>query len=180
MNDIFANVLGGLPQFFNTFSLAKFLDSIQGFLFAFYIIISSLLALKVYRDANRRFNDKLLVLIITVIVFGLNIIGYLLYSILKPKEYIHDQHMQHMENYFLEYETRGIGKCKICKHVYFPEHTYCVNCGNLVRTKCSSCANIIELDWKVCPYCGDNKRIEIDRSQIALSNNSVKGIEIIK
>ena len=172
-------LLAGAPNFFQTFNLGKFIASISGFLFVVYLVIAILLAVKAYRDAGKRFNDKLLVFVITLLVFTFSFIGYFFYSLLKPKQLIHEQHISSMEKYFLEYETRGIGKCKVCKYVYFPEHTFCVNCGSLVRTKCSMCSNIIELDWKVCPYCGDKKRIVLDKNQIAISSNALTGIENI-
>ena len=158
MNDIFSTII----NFFQTFDSQKFTNSILSILIIFYIILSIFFGFKTYKDSKKRVKDMILVIIFTILViifhfFGL---GYILYSIIRPKEYIQDQHMLKLEKYFLEYETLGIGKCKVCKHLYFPEHSYCTNCGTLVRTKCSVCDNTIELDWNSCPYCGDKKKSE--------------------
>jgi RNA polymerase subunit RPABC4/transcription elongation factor Spt4 len=151
-----------LPDFFKNLDIFKFLGSISWIFTVIYFALSIFFALKTYDDAKKRIKDKLLVYILTLFMFFFHFygIGYILYSIIRPKDYINDQHMLKLEKYFLEYETRGIGKCKVCRTVYYPEHTYCINCGQLVRAKCNACSNVIELDWKVCPYCGDKKNID--------------------
>ncbi|MEI7603465.1 MAG: zinc ribbon domain-containing protein [bacterium] len=166
--------IGDLPNLFNNFDLGKFFMSIQLILLLIYIIISAFLVFKTYADARKRFSDKLLVIIISFFVFISNVFGYAVYSIFRPKENIQDQHLNNLEKFFLEYETRGVGKCKVCRHLYFPEHTYCINCGSVVRTKCNSCGNIVELDWNICPYCGDKKKIDIEKKKTSKTSESKK------
>lgn len=157
------NLIPGIVSFLQTFDLGQFIISMQWLIYTIYFVISLLLAIKAYKDASKRFTDKILVFVTAAFVFIFNILGYWVYGIFRPKEKINDQHLEKLEKYFLEYEARGIGKCKVCRATYFPEHTYCTNCGNLVKATCNACSNIIELDWKVCPYCGDKKNFNISQ-----------------
>lgn len=153
------DIILAISDFLAKFDLGKFIASITQYLYLIYFAISTLLAIKVYKDSKKRISDKFFVIALTFLVFIFNFIGYIIYAMIKPKELIIDQHMLKMEKYYLEYETRGIGRCRVCSHTYFPEHTFCTECGSIVRTKCNLCGNIIELDWNVCPYCGDKKAI---------------------
>jgi uncharacterized OB-fold protein len=164
-----------IKNFFNfskTFDLGQFLLSIQWLLFLIYFIISFIFAIKTLNDSQNRFKDKFFIVILTVFVFMFNIFGYWVYLLFRPREHINDQHIQKLEKYLLEYEARGIGKCKVCQTVYYPEHMYCNSCGNLVKATCQKCDNVIELDWKVCPYCGDKKKINLNELKNTKDNST--------
>ena len=174
MNDLFINVIKSIQDF----DLQKFTGSLISIVLILYVFFSFFFSFKTFSDSKKRFNDKILIIAFTVFIFIFHLfgLGYIIYSILRPKELIHDQHILKLEKYFLEYETQGIGKCKVCKFTYFPDQSYCVNCGAVVRTKCSTCENNIELDWNVCPYCGDKKKINLilnSKADLSPSNNLI-------
>lgn len=159
MNEIF-NLL---PDIFKGFDLTKFLGSIAMYVIIIYVVFSLYFSYLVFKDSKQRLSNPLAVYVITACVFITNIIGFIVYKIFKPKDILQEKHINKLEKYFLEYETNGIGRCKVCSHVYFPEHNFCTNCGTVVRTKCSVCQNPIELDWHVCPFCGDKKSVSPDK-----------------
>jgi len=170
MDQFFADSIINLSKFdlLNTIMTIQF-----QLVFLVYILISAFFVYKTYFDARQRYMGRTVVLVWCMTVLLLNIIGYIIYLIVRPKELVNDQHINKLEKYFLEYETRGVGKCRVCRHIYFPEQTYCTNCGTLVRTNCNSCGNIIELEWNVCAYCGDVKKTPLgERKKLTKKLNS--------
>ncbi|MBU3171332.1 type II toxin-antitoxin system PemK/MazF family toxin [Clostridium estertheticum] len=47
-----------------------------------------------------------------------------------------------------------IEKCPSCKALLYEKFEKCPRCKIKLRNKCIPCNELIELEWKYCPYCG--------------------------
>lgn len=45
-------------------------------------------------------------------------------------------------------------KCSACGEKVDMNFSICPKCGNKLKDKCSGCQKYVSDEWKVCPYCG--------------------------
>lgn len=53
--------------------------------------------------------------------------------------------------------THRMNFCGNCKIKVERDANYCYECGSILRTKCSSCGNMMNLEWNHCTTCGKKK-----------------------
>ena len=107
----------------------------------------------VFKDARRRLEDKVLitVAVLTGVVFGP--LGALIYSIVRPPEYLSDVRERELEMEVLEHRLSEIQVCPYCHAEVRDDFLVCPNCGARLRGVCRTCHRPIEPGWRVCPYC---------------------------
>ena len=104
-----------------------------------WFVVAILIAVWVYRDAERRGMNGVLW---ALLVFIGNLIGLLIYLIVrsdtadKPK---------------LVQETQP---CPSCQKSVETDFTFCPHCGAKLQAVCPECGKPVESSWRNCPHCG--------------------------
>jgi hypothetical protein len=107
-----------------------------------------------YFDARRRLEDPVLVACAT----GASLFpfaGTMVYSILRPPEFLDDKRERELEIKASELRLRQL-RDQSCPHCEYPvERSYlrCPNCKARIHDPCESCGKPIDPRWSLCPYC---------------------------
>ena len=120
----------------------------------FLVVVWIALIVWTYLDARRRLNDPVLVGAATVASL-FPFVGTIVYSILRPPEFIADARERELETRASELRVRQLEE-QSCPSCAFPiERTYlrCPSCKARVKDPCESCGKPIDPRWNVCPYC---------------------------
>ena len=106
-----------------------------------------------YKDAKRRVDDPVLVgvSIVTALVFPF--VGALVYTILRPPEYLDDVRERELEIRAMERRLGADQRCPYCRSEIEPSYLICPVCTSKLKTACRRCKAPLEQHWKVCPYC---------------------------
>jgi hypothetical protein len=112
-----------------------------------------------YFDARRRIRDPFLVSCATAAsIFPY--VGTIVYSILRPPEFIEDARERELETRAAELRVRQLEE-QSCPNCSYPiERTYlrCPNCRARVKDPCETCQKPIDPRWTICPYCETPQR----------------------
>lgn len=106
----------------------------------------------VYRDAESRGMSGLLW---ALLIFLGNIIGLIIYLIVRNDHDVIAATNQQLQNY--REQTMA---CPACSKPVSDKFDFCPHCGNKMKSACGSCGKPAESAWKVCPYCGDKLQTE--------------------
>lgn len=107
----------------------------------------------IFKDAKRRIDDKIIIVVavLTGVVFGP--VGLLIYSILRPPEYLEDVRERELEIRMMEQRLTEEPRCPYCKTRVRDDFLVCPNCMHRLRSVCPNCRRPVEPSWKLCPYC---------------------------
>ncbi len=123
-------------------------------LILFLVVVWMALVAWTYLDARRRIRDPVLVACAT----GASLfpfLGTVVYSILRPPEFIDDARERELETRAAELRVRQLEE-QSCPNCGYPiERTYlrCPNCRVRVKDPCEACEKPIDPRWTICPYC---------------------------
>lgn len=109
-------------------------------------------------DASQRFPSIWMVVLSAALVLGLNLFGYVIYLIIRPRQTREEHYWADRERRYLNFETAGLEDCPKCGYPTQPNFIHCPRCGEALRVKCSSCEVYIEPEWAVCPFCGGKNK----------------------
>jgi Double zinc ribbon len=120
------------------------------FLFVIYIA----LVYWTYSDASRRLDDPLLIACATVASL-FPFIGTIVYSIVRPPEYLEDRHEREIEIKAAERRLAMLENrtCRNCGAEIEPSFLRCPSCMRKLKEPCRNCAKPLDPRWRVCPYC---------------------------
>jgi Double zinc ribbon len=120
------------------------------FLFVIYIA----LVYWTYSDASRRLDDPLLIACATVASL-FPFIGTIVYSIVRPPEYLEDRHEREIEIKAAERRLAMLENrtCRNCGAEVEPSFLRCPSCMRKLKEPCRNCAKPLDPRWRVCPYC---------------------------
>jgi Double zinc ribbon len=108
-----------------------------------------------YFDAKRRMQDPVLVASSVGASFVFPFIGTVVYSILRPPEFLDDQHERELEIRAAELRVKQLTE-QSCPKCEFPvEKTFlrCPSCRARLKDPCTSCGKPVDPRWALCPYC---------------------------
>jgi len=107
----------------------------------------------VFKDARRRVEDRiiLIVCVLTGLVFGP--LGLFIYTIVRPAELIVDKREREMEMEMMAQRLGDSARCSFCKSPVRDDYLVCPICGHRLRSTCASCGKPLEPNWRLCPYC---------------------------
>src|SRR5438093_9946537 len=112
-----------------------------------------------YFDARRRIRDPFLVgCAAAASIFPY--VGTIVYSILRPPEFIEEARERELETRAAELRVRQLEE-QSCPNCSYPiERTYlrCPNCRARVKDPCETCQKPIDPRWTICPYCETPQR----------------------
>ncbi len=128
-------------------------------LLLFLVVVWIALIAWTFLDARRRIRDPVLVACAT----GASLfpyVGTVVYSILRPPEFIEDAHERELEIRAAELRLKQLEE-QSCPNCGYPiERTYlrCPSCRARVKDPCESCEKPIDPRWTICPYCETPQR----------------------
>lgn len=107
-----------------------------------------------FTDARRRISDPFLVGCATAGSF-FPFIGTLVYTILRPPEFLDDVRERETEIQESEIRLRHLehSSCRKCGSPVESDYIRCPACRARLKEPCPSCSKPVGLDWKVCAYC---------------------------
>jgi hypothetical protein len=120
----------------------------------FLVVVWIALIVWTYLDARRRLEDPVLIGASTVASF-FPFVGTIVYSILRPPEFLEDAHERELDIRASELRVRQLEEAS-CPNCGFPiERSYlrCPSCRARVKDPCESCGKPIDPRWALCPYC---------------------------
>ncbi len=114
------------------------------------------LALIVYTflDARRRIGDPFLVACATIASL-FPYIGTIIYTIVRPPEFLEDAHERELEIKAAELRVRHLREesCPNCEYPVEKNYLRCPNCQRRLKDPCPTCAEPVDPRWSLCPYC---------------------------
>lgn len=127
---------------------------VMDLLILFLAIIYIALIYWTFNDARRRIADPLLVGCAFVISF-FPFVGPLVYTILRPPEYLEDAHERELEMRAAEARLAQLdhGLCPHCDYPVERDFVRCPSCLRKLKERCSGCARPLDPAWAICPYC---------------------------
>ncbi len=142
--------------------------------FAILALVAIWVALIVFTfsDARRRISDPFLVGCATAASL-FPFVGTVVYSILRPPEYLDDVQERETEMKAAEIRTRHLeaNSCRKCAFPVQPDFVRCPACRTRLKDPCPSCSRPVGLKWKVCPYC-EHTLIESKRARTTARSGS--------
>lgn len=107
-----------------------------------------------WRDIRNRSADIFAAILATLLVVIFNVIGLLLYLLLRPRTTLAEQYDRALEEEALLLELEQAKSCHKCGRPVQAEWQYCPYCEVELRQPCLQCGRLLEPDWKRCPHCG--------------------------
>lgn len=125
----------------------------------FLVVVWIALIAWTYLDAKRRIQDPVLVACAT----GASLFPYfgtIVYSILRPPEFLEDARERELEIRAAELRVRQLEEqsCPNCGHPIERSFLRCPSCRARVKDPCESCGKPIDPRWTICPYCETPQR----------------------
>lgn len=107
-----------------------------------------------FTDARRRIADPFLVGCATAASF-FPFVGTLVYTILRPPEFLEDIREREIEVNESEVRLRHLkhSSCHKCGSPVESDFIRCPACRTRLKEPCPTCSKPVGLNWKVCPYC---------------------------
>ncbi len=107
----------------------------------------------VFKDARRRIADPVLIAVAVATAIVFPFVGVLIYTILRPPEYLDDVRERELEIRAMERRLGADQRCPYCRSEIEPSYLICPVCTSKLKTACRRCKAPLEQHWKVCPYC---------------------------
>ena len=130
------------------------LNLVVNLLVFFLVVIWIALVYWTYQDASRRLDDPMLIACATAASL-FPFIGTIVYSIVRPPEYIEDRHERELEVQAAEKRLALLDNrtCRNCGTEVDPSYLRCPSCTRKLKEPCASCGKPLDPRWRVCPYC---------------------------
>jgi hypothetical protein len=131
------------------------LSLVVNLLILFLVVLWLALVAWTYFDARRRLQDSFLVACATLCSLIFPFVGTIVYSILRPPEFLADQRERELEIRAAELRVRQLEEqsCPNCEHPVERTFLRCPNCRARIKDPCETCGKPIDPRWSICPYC---------------------------
>jgi hypothetical protein len=128
-------------------------------LILFLVVLWLALVAWTFFDARRRITDPVLVASATAASL-FPFLGTIVYSILRPPEFLADKRERELEIRASELRVRQLeeASCPNCEHPVERTFLRCPNCRARIKDPCESCGKPIDPRWTICPYCETPQR----------------------
>jgi hypothetical protein len=143
------NPLSGVKSFFNSGTWTAILRLV---LF-FFVVLWLALVFWTYKDAKRRIDDPILIAVAVATALVFPYVGALVYTILRPPEYLDDVRERELEIRAMERRLGSDLRCPYCRMTIEASFLVCPHCTTKLKSACRRCKSPLEPDWRVCPYC---------------------------
>ena len=127
----------------------------------FLIVVYLALIWWTYLDARRRIEDPVLIACATAASL-FPFLGTIVYTILRPPEFLEDREERELELRAAELELRQRieHSCPHCEYPIERNYLRCPNCERRLRNPCRKCHKPLDPKWGICPYCETEVRKE--------------------
>lgn len=107
-----------------------------------------------YADAKRRLEDPVLIATATVAAL-FPFVGTVVYTILRPPEYLVDVRERELEIRAAELRVRRLSEqaCPNCEYPVEGSYLRCPSCRTRIKHPCPECERPLDPRWSMCPYC---------------------------
>ena len=131
------------------------LNLVVNLLILFLVVLWLALVAWTFFDARRRLEDNFLVLCSTACSLLFPFVGTIVYSILRPPEFVADRRERELEIRASELRVRQLeeASCPNCEHPVERTYLRCPSCQARIKDPCESCGRPIDPRWSICPYC---------------------------
>lgn len=131
------------------------LNLVVNLLILFLVVLWLALVAWTFLDARRRIEDGVLVACSALCSLIFPFVGAIVYSILRPPEFLDDKHERELEIRAAELRVRQLeeASCPNCEHPIERMFLRCPNCRARIKDPCESCGKPIDPRWSICPYC---------------------------
>jgi Double zinc ribbon len=108
-----------------------------------------------FLDARRRISDPVLVASSVGASFVFPFIGTVIYTILRPPEFLDDAHEREVEIRAAELRVKHLTEqsCPKCDYPVEKAYLRCPNCRARLKDPCKECGQAVDPRWSLCPYC---------------------------
>ena len=107
-----------------------------------------------WRDIRSRSADIFAALLAVLLVAVFNIIGLLIYILVRPKQTLAEQYDRALEEEILLRELELAPTCYHCGRPVQADWKFCPYCEVTLKQPCAQCGYLLEPEWKRCPQCG--------------------------
>jgi heme exporter protein D len=123
-------------------------------LILFLVVIWLAMVYWTYADARRRIADPMLIWCATAASL-FPFVGTIVYSIIRPPEYLEDVRERELEMQAAEARLAQIGYhlCPHCDYEVERDYLRCPSCMRKLKDPCRACGKPLDPQWKLCPYC---------------------------
>lgn len=121
---------------------------------AFMAALTISLVVWTFRDIRARTHDVFFQLLSVLLVLVFNVLGLLLYVILRPKETLAERYERTLAEEALLQDIEERLACPSCGVHVRPDYLLCPSCHTQLKRECENCGRLNELTWEMCPYCG--------------------------
>ncbi len=107
-----------------------------------------------WADARRRVADPVLVGTATIAAL-VPFLGTIVYTILRPPEFLADVREREIETQASELRMRHLTaqSCPRCEHPIERTWLRCPECQHRLKDPCPTCNRPVDPRWVLCPYC---------------------------
>jgi hypothetical protein len=108
-----------------------------------------------WSDGRRRIEDPLLVGCAAAASFFFPFVGTIVYTIVRPPEYLEDAHERELEIAAAEARLAQVEHltCPYCDFHIEKAFLRCPSCLRRLKEPCQACGRPLDPKWKICPYC---------------------------
>ena len=145
------------PEIVNTIAtiVGVIVAVLGAFIFAFWIAMG----IWTFNDIRSRSRDWLAIILACVLVLVFPIVGWVLYTMIRPKETLAEVYDRALEEEALLREIEETMACTACGVPVKENWVYCPNCHNQLQHSCPSCGNLARNEWEICVYCGASQQV---------------------
>ncbi len=106
-----------------------------------------------YNDIKNRSREQLTRVGAVLLVVVFNVIGLLIYLMVRPRETLSEIYEKSLEEEALLQEIEEKLSCPGCGQPTKENWQICPNCHTQLKRVCVNCRRLVELNWGICPYC---------------------------
>jgi hypothetical protein len=110
-----------------------------------------------YRDIRERSRDAAFQVVAVLLVLVFNVLGLIIYLILRPRETLAEAYARSLEEEALLQELEEQGICPSCKRYITSEFIICPYCRTQLKEPCAKCGRPLSFNWLACPYCAASR-----------------------
>ena len=113
-----------------------------------------------FADARRRIDDRFVVGCATLGALLFPFLGSLIFLIVRPPELLEDVRERDLEIAAAEARLahERVHSCPHCDAPTEREFLRCPSCLRKLRDPCVACARPLDAEWRICPYCENDRR----------------------
>jgi len=139
---------------FDPSSFSGIFQYLVGFGAAFFAALWLSLIIWTFRDIRARTRDSFARILAVLVVAVLNVLGIVIYLILRPGRTLEEEYQRTLEEEALLKAIEEINTCPGCGRHTREDWVVCPTCQTRLKKSCPACHKLLELPWSICPYCG--------------------------